>query len=131
MKDILVSHTRQEKDEATGNYISVNHKGYIQHWDCCPTHTMAIILSIEGKFHSVSIDKIRVEKEDMPPKQRITLKSIEEIIKELTPIEKVQTLISIIDIPMGQEKISQGYNPLGSILKRRLPNQSPLPPKQE
>jgi hypothetical protein len=27
---------------------------------------MAIILSIEGKFHSVSIDKIRVEKEDMP-----------------------------------------------------------------
>ena len=23
----------------------------------------------------------------------------------------------------GQEKISQGYNPLGSILKRRLPNQ--------
>lgn len=66
MKDILVSHTRQEKDEATGNYISVDHKGYIQHWDCCPTHTMAIILSIEGKFHSVSIDKIWVEKEDMP-----------------------------------------------------------------
>lgn len=29
MKDILVSYTRQEKDEATGNYISVNHKGYI------------------------------------------------------------------------------------------------------
>lgn len=58
MKDILVSHTRQEKDEATGNHISVNHKGYIQHWDCCPTHTMVIILSIEGKFHSVSIDKI-------------------------------------------------------------------------
>lgn len=66
MKDILVSYTRQEKDEATGNYISVNHKGYIQHWDCCPTYTMAIIPSIEGKFHSVSIDKIWVEKEDMP-----------------------------------------------------------------
>ena len=48
------------------------------------------------------------------------MKSIEEIIKELTPIEKVQTLISMIDTPMGQEKISQGYNPLGSILKRRL-----------
>lgn len=57
------------------------------------------------------------------------MKSIEEIIKELTSIEKVQTLISMIDTPMeGQEKISQGYNPLGSILKRRLPNQ---PPKQE
>ena len=66
MKDILVSYTRQEKDKATGNYISVNHKGYIQHWDCCPTYTEAIILSIEGKFHSVSIDKIWVEKEDMP-----------------------------------------------------------------
>ena len=46
------------------------------------------------------------------------MKSIEEIIKESTPIEKVQTLISMIDTPMGQEKISQGYNPLGSILKR-------------
>lgn len=66
MKDILVSYTQQGKDEATGNYISVNHKGYIQHWDCCPTYTMAIILSIEGKFHSVPIDKIWVEKEDMP-----------------------------------------------------------------
>lgn len=66
MKDILASYTRQEKDEATGNYISVNHKGYIQHWDCCPAYTMAIILSIEGKFHSASIDKIWVEKEDMP-----------------------------------------------------------------
>lgn len=28
----------------------------------------------------------------------------------------------MIDNPKGQEKISQGYNPLGSILKRRLPN---------
>lgn len=27
MKDILVSYTRQERDEATGNYISANHKG--------------------------------------------------------------------------------------------------------
>ena len=54
------------------------------------------------------------------------MKSIEEIIKELTPIEKVQTLISMIDTPIGgQEKISQGYNPLGSILKRRLPNHPP------
>lgn len=68
------------------------------------------------------MDKIRVEKEDITPKQRITMKSIEEIIKELTPIEKVQTLISRIDTPKGQEKISQGYNPLGSTLKRRLPN---------
>lgn len=34
-------------------------------------------------------------------KQRITMKSIEEIIKELTSIEKVQTLISMIDTPMG------------------------------
>lgn len=52
------------------------------------------------------------------------MKSIEEIIKELTPIEKVQTLISMIDTPMGgRRKISQGYNPLDSILKRRLPNQ--------
>ena len=37
----------------------------------------------------------------MPPKQRITLKSIEEITKELTSIEKVQTLTSMIDTPMG------------------------------
>lgn len=66
MKDILVSYTQQEKDEATGNYISVNHKGYIQHWDCSPIYTMAIILSIEGKYTSVPIDKIWVEKEDMP-----------------------------------------------------------------
>lgn len=69
MKDILVSYTLQEKDEATGNYIPVNHKGYIQHWDGCPNYIKAIILSIEGKFHSVSIDKILVEKEDMPQNQ--------------------------------------------------------------
>jgi hypothetical protein len=31
----------------------------------------------------------------------------------------------MIDTPMGQEKISQGYNPLGSILERRLPNHHP------
>ena len=67
MKDILVSYTRQEKDEATGNYISVNHKGYIQHWGLLPPNYIeAIILSIEGKFHSVSMNKIWVEKEDMP-----------------------------------------------------------------
>lgn len=60
------------------------------------------------------------------------MKSIEEIIKELTSIEKVQTLISMIDTPMRQEKISQGYNPLGSILKRRpLKEDYPTTPKQE
>lgn len=32
------------------------------------------------------------------------MKSIEGIIKELTSIEKVQTLISMIDTPMRQEK---------------------------
>jgi hypothetical protein len=31
----------------------------------------------------------------------------------------------MIDTPMGQEKISQGYNPLASILKRRLPQPTP------
>lgn len=31
----------------------------------------------------------------------------------------------MIDTPMGQEKISQGYNPLGSIPKRRLPTHPP------
>jgi hypothetical protein len=36
----------------------------------------------------------------------------------------------MIDTPMRQEKISQGYNPLGSILKRRLPN-PPLPNKNK
>lgn len=127
MKDILVSYTQQEKDEATGNYISVNHKGYIQHWDCCPTYTMAIILSIEGKFHSVSIDKIWVEKEDMPQKQRITMKSIEEIIKELTPIEKVQTLISMIDTPCGRRKYPKGIILLAQSLKEDYQTN----PKQE
>lgn len=127
MKDILVSYTQQEKDEATGNYISVNHKGYIQHWDCCPTYTMAIILSIEGKFHSVSMDKIWVEKEDMPPKQRITMKSIEELIRELTPIEKVQTLISMIDTPMGRRKYPKGI----ILLAQSLKEDYPINPKQE
>lgn len=55
------------------------------------------------------------------------MKSIEEIIKELTPIEKVQTLISMIDTLMGQEKISQGYNPLWlQSLKENYP-----PPKNK
>ena len=122
MKDILVSYTRQEKDEAPGNYISVNHKGYIQHWYYCPTYTMAIIPSIEGKFHSVSIDKIWIEKEDIPPQnQRITLKSIEEIIKELTPIEKVQTLISMIDTSMGRRKYPKGIILLAQSLKEDYP----------
>lgn len=53
------------------------------------------------------------------------MKSIEEIIKELTPIEKVQTLISMIDTPLRQEKISQGYNPLGSILKKKTTQPTP------
>lgn len=66
MKNIFSILHSARKDEATGNYISVNHKGYIQHWDCCPNYIEAIILSIEGKFHSVSMDKIWVEKEDMP-----------------------------------------------------------------
>ena len=53
------------------------------------------------------------------------MKSIEELIKELTPIEKGTNLNIYDRYSHGQEKISQGYNPLGSILKRRLPNQSP------
>lgn len=48
------------------------------------------------------------------------MKSIEEIIKELTPIEKVQTLITMIDTPMGRRKYPKGIILL--ILKRRLPN---------
>jgi hypothetical protein len=31
----------------------------------------------------------------------------------------------MIDTPMGQEKISQGYNPPASTLKRRLPHHPP------
>lgn len=53
------------------------------------------------------------------------MKSIEEIIKELTPIEKVQTLISMIDTPMGRRKYPKGIILLAQSLKRRLPNQPP------
>lgn len=67
------------------------------------------------------MDKIWVEKEDMPPKQRITMKSIEEIIKELTPIEKVQTLILMIDTPMGRRKYPKGIILLAQSLKEDYP----------
>lgn len=56
------------------------------------------------------------------------MKSIEEIIKELTPIEKVQTLITMIDTPMGRRKYPKGIILLAQSLKRRLPTP---PPKQE
>lgn len=47
------------------------------------------------------------------------MKSIEELIKELTPIEKVQTLI---DTPIGRRKYPKGIILLAQSLKRRLPN---------
>ena len=53
------------------------------------------------------------------------MKSIEELIKELTPIEKVQTLISMIDTPMGRRKYPKGIILLAQSLKKRLPHQSP------
>lgn len=69
MKDILVHYIYQEMDENTGLYTDVEHKGYIQHWHCGPGYRTAIILNTEGKFHSVSIDKIWVQKENMPTTQ--------------------------------------------------------------
>lgn len=54
----LLRQINQIKYEQTLRRKGLRSQGYIQHWDCCPTYTMAIILSIEGKFHSVSIDKI-------------------------------------------------------------------------
>ena len=60
----------------------------------------------------------------MPPKQRITLKSIEEIIKESTPIEKVQTLISMIDTPVGRRKYPKGIILLAQSLKEDYPPQT-------
>lgn len=42
------------------------YKGYIQHWHCGSGYQMAIILNTEGKFHRTTLDKIWVEKEDMP-----------------------------------------------------------------
>lgn len=118
MENILVSHTLQEKDEATGNYISVDHKGYIQHWDCCPNYIEAIILSIEGKSHSVPMDKIWVEKEDMPKTKNNH--GINRRNHKGVHTDRKGTNLDIYD------RYSQGYNPLGSILKRSLP-----PPKQE
>ena len=49
------------------------------------------------------------------------MKSIEEIIKELTPIEKVQTLISMIDTPMGRRKYPKGIILLAQSLKEDYP----------
>lgn len=66
MKDILVHYTYQERDEDTGLYTDVVYKGYIQHWHCGSGYQMAIILNTEGRFHRTTIDKIWVEKEDMP-----------------------------------------------------------------
>lgn len=66
MKDILVHYISQERDEDTGLYTDVVYKGYIQHWHCGSGYQMAIILNTEGRFHRTTIDKIWVEKEDMP-----------------------------------------------------------------
>ena len=53
------------------------------------------------------------------------MKSIEEIIKELTPIEKVQTLISMIDTPMGRRKYPKGIILLAQSLKEDYPTTPP------
>ena len=45
------------------------------------------------------------------------MKSIEKIIKELTPIEKVQTLITMIDTPMGRREYPKGIILLAQSLK--------------
>ena len=56
------------------------------------------------------------------------MKSIEELIKELTPIEKVQTLISMIDTPMGgRRKYPKGI----ILLAQSLKEDYPINPKQE
>lgn len=52
------------------------------------------------------------------------MKSIEEIIKELTPIEKVQTLITMIDTPMGRRKYPKGIILLAQSLKEDYPPQT-------
>ena len=57
------------------------------------------------------------------------MKSIEEIIKELTPIEKVQTLIYMIDTPIGRRKYPKGIILLAQSLKEDYPINPP--PKQE
>lgn len=53
------------------------------------------------------------------------MKSIEELIKELTPIEKVQTLISMIDTPIGRRKYPKG------IIAQSLKEDYPTTLKQE
>lgn len=53
------------------------------------------------------------------------MKSIEEIIKELTPIEKVQTLISMIDTPIGRRKYPKGIILLAQSLKEDYPINPP------
>lgn len=55
------------------------------------------------------------------------MKSIEEIIKELTPIEKVQTLIYMIDTPIGGRKYPKGI----ILLAQSLKEDYPINPKQE
>lgn len=55
------------------------------------------------------------------------MKSIEEIIKESTPIEKVQTLISMIDTPMGRRKYPKGIILSAQSLKEDYP---PHPPNK-
>lgn len=55
------------------------------------------------------------------------MKSIEEIIKELTPIEKVQTLITVIDNPLGRRRYPKGIILLAQSLKEDYPTH----PQQE
>lgn len=60
------------------------------------------------------------------------MKSIEEIIKELTSIEKVQTLISMIDTPMGgRRKYPKGIILLAQSLKEDYPTTHPTPNKNK
>lgn len=49
------------------------------------------------------------------------MESIEENIKELTPIEKVQILISMIDTPCGRRKYPKGIILLAQSLKEDYP----------
>lgn len=55
------------------------------------------------------------------------MKSIEEIIKELTAIEKVQTLITMIDTPTGRRKYPKGI----ILLAQSLKEDYPINPKPE
>lgn len=49
------------------------------------------------------------------------MKSTEEFIKELTPIEKVQTLITVTDSPLGRRKYPKGIILLAQSLKKDYP----------